>query len=97
MTTEALAPPVTGAPYTVGDLIAVQDAHGVYRAARVLEIKRVEQAIFGLSWMLRCNVRVPESSWGVEKFVYVDDNGSNRTRGKQVRPHDYDGYTPLED
>lgn len=97
-----IAPPVTGAPYTPGDLIAVQDSRGIFRAARVLEIVHVEKGrrargpFFGLAWMIRANVRVPESSWGVERFIYCDDNGQNRTKGKQVRPYDADPL-PLVD
>lgn len=100
--TTITAPPVTGAPYTTGDLIAVQDSNGVFRAARVLEIVPVEKGrrarapFFGLAWMIRANVRVPESSWGVERFIYCDDNGSNRTKGRQVRPYDANPL-PLED
>lgn len=104
MTTEALAPPVTGAPYTVGDLIAVQDSTGVFRAARVMEIVHVDKQqhargpFFGLAWMIRANVRVPSAQWGVERFVYCDDNGQNRTRGSQVRPYGFEANPlPLED
>lgn len=88
-----LSPPVTGAPYMRGDVIAVQDSTGAFRAARVMAIKRVDRALarapfFGLCWMVQVNVRVPQSLWGVERFVYVDDNGANRTKGKQVRPYE---------
>lgn len=81
--TMTMAPPLTGAPYMPGDPVVVRD-----RPARVLEVKRVPKAVFGLQWALRCAVRVDDAQWSVEAFVFCDDNGRNVTKGQQVRPSD---------
>ena len=72
---------MTGAPYCAGDLVEVE-VQGTLLPATVDAVHDTENGRFGLHWRLSV---VPLGE--VESFdVVCDDNGSNRTIGKRVRP-----------